>query len=90
MDELKDKMLEDVAGGATPAVIEAARPVKVVGEYWGTKWKENGPYTYYVGMSGLKAELLRSGTAPYRILSGGIGVGFTVAENLEFLDETGN
>ena len=80
MAVLNDDKLEQVSGGA------AGFGIKLTGVYWGTAFKENGPYTAAIGWSGLTAEWAApKGTAPYRIYHNGVAIGFTVRENFEVL-----
>lgn len=79
MAELKDEKLEQVSGGADA---NGRFAIKLTGAYWGTAYKENGPYTAAIGWSGLTAGWdAPRGTAPYRIYHDGVAIGFTVREN---------
>lgn len=83
MAQLKDEELEQVAGGASA---NDRFRINLTGPYWGTAFKENGPYTAAIGWTGLTAgyEAPR-GTAPFRIYHNGVAIGFTVRENFYIL-----
>ena len=75
---INEKNLEEVNGGASGTRF----PINLTGIYWGTAFKENGPYTAAIGWSGLTAEWAAPrGSAPYRIYHNGTAIGFTVREN---------
>lgn len=83
MAVLNDEKLEKVSGGAAT---NGRFNIKLTGPYWGTAFKENGPYTAAIGWSGLTAEWgAPKGTAPYRIYHDGVAIGFTVRENFVVL-----
>lgn len=81
MAELNEKELEEVAGGK---VISQRRPAMLTGVYWGTSYKENGPYNAAIGWTNLFIEQLDRGTAPFRIYHGAVPIGFTVAGNFYY------
>ena len=78
MTELDEKKLEDVSGGTVGPRFN----IQLIGPYWGTVYKESGPFSDAIGWTNLSAErAVKNGLAPFRILHNGVAIGFTVEEN---------